>query len=148
MGSVLVGCLCPLVGSVLCPPTHAFPGVALRPALSRRGIALAFLLYRMLVGQHQRFMRGERWLALLGSLSCTLVGLLVLAALARHRETVEARMASPMRLPPLLRSVRPWIRRRRHMVNLLKGDILATTGPSLSLMAGIRRCSMPADGLS
>ena len=29
---------------------------------------------------------------MIGSLSCTLVGLLVLAALARHRETVEARI--------------------------------------------------------
>ena len=138
MGSVLVNCLCPLVGSVLCPPTHAFPGVAL-PQLSAAGIALAFLLYRMLVGQHQHFMRGERWLALLGSLSCTLVGLLVLAALARHRETVEARIGITYAIAAaatlLFLAMDPAA--EAHMVNLLKGDILATTGPSLSLMAGV-----------
>ena len=112
MGSVLVGCLCPLVECTLssdacfswgwpCPSSQRHrPGL---PAVSHARWS-APALYA-----------SERWLALLGSLSCTLVGLLVLAALARHRETVEARIASPMRLPPLLRSCSwPWIRRRRH----------------------------------
>ena len=57
MGSVLVGCLCPLVGSALSSDA-CFSGVAL-PQLSAAGIALAFLLYRMLVGQHQHFMRAS-----------------------------------------------------------------------------------------
>src|SRR5499427_7907427 len=91
IGSVLVGCLCPLVGVYFVLRRMIFLGVAL-PQLSAAGIALAFLLYRILVGQHQHFVPNERWLAMSGSLSCTLVGLLVLAAFARYRETVEARI--------------------------------------------------------
>ena len=73
IGSVLVGCLCPLVGVYFVLRRMLFLGVAL-PQLSAAGIALAFLLYRMLVGQHQHLMPSERWLAMLGSLSCTLRG--------------------------------------------------------------------------
>ena len=115
-----------------------FLGVAL-PQLSSAGIALAFLVYRMFVGQHQHFVPSERWLALLGSLRCTLVGLLILAALARYREMVEARIGVTYALAAaatlLFLSLDPAA--EAHMVNLLKGDILATTGPSLTLMAGV-----------
>src|SRR4029450_6017391 len=100
-------------------------------------IALAFLVYRMFVGQHQHFMPSERWLAMLGSLSCTCVGLLVLAALARHRETFEARIGITYAIAAaatlLFLAMDPAA--EAHMVNLLKGDILATTRPRLSLMA-------------
>ena len=138
MGSVLVGCLCPLVGVYFVLRRMIFLGVAL-PQLSAAGIALAFLVYRMFVGQHQHFMPSERWLAMLGSLSCTFVGLLVLAALARHRETVEARIGITYAIAAaatlLFLALDPAA--EAHMVNLLKGDILATTGPSLTLMAGV-----------
>jgi ABC-type Mn2+/Zn2+ transport system permease subunit len=138
MGSVLVGCLCPLVGVYFVLRRMIFLGVAL-PQLSAAGIALAFLVYRMFVGQHQHLVLGERWLALLGSLSCTLVGLLILAMLARYREMVEARIGVTYALAAaatlLLLAMDPAA--EAHMVNLLKGDILATTGPSLTLMAGV-----------
>ena len=138
MGSVLVGCLCPLVGVYFVLRRMFFLGVAL-PQVSAAGIALAFLVYRMFVGQHQHFMPSERWLAMLGSLSCTFVGLLVLAALARHREMVEARIGITYAIAAaatlLFLALDPAA--EAHMVNLLKGDILATTGPSLTLMAGV-----------
>ena len=138
IGSVLVGCLCPLVGMYFVLRRMIFLGVAL-PQLSAAGIALAFLVYRMFVGQHQHFVPSERWLALLGSLSCTLVGLLILAALARYREMVEARIGVTYALAAaatlLFLAMDPAA--EAHMVNLLKGDILATTGPSLILMAGV-----------
>ena len=138
IGSVLVGGLCPLVGVYFVLRRMIFLGVAL-PQLSSAGIALAFLVYRMFVGQHQHFAPSERWLALLGSLSCTLVGLLMLAALARYREMVEARIGVTYALAAaatlLLLAMDPAA--EAHMVNLLKGDILATTGPSLTLMAGV-----------
>ena len=67
------------------------------------------------------------------------MGLLVLAALARHRETVEARIGITYAIAAaatlLFLAMDPAA--EAHMVNLLKGDILATTGPSLSLMAGV-----------
>jgi ABC-type Mn2+/Zn2+ transport system permease subunit len=138
IGSVLVGCLCPLIGVYFVLRRMIFLGVAL-PQLSAAGIALAFLMYRMLVGQHQHFVLSERWLAMSGSLSCTLVGLLVLAALSRHRETVEARIGTIYAIAAaatiLFLALDPAA--EAHMVNLLKGDILATTGPSLTLMAGV-----------
>jgi ABC-type Mn2+/Zn2+ transport system permease subunit len=113
-----------------------FLGVAL-PQLSAAGIALAFFVYRMLFAQHQHFVPSERWLAMSGSLSCTLVGLLVLAALSRHREMVEARIGVTYAIAAaatiLFLALDPAA--EAHMVNLLKGDILATTGPSLTLMA-------------
>jgi ABC-type Mn2+/Zn2+ transport system permease subunit len=138
VGSVLVGCICPLVGVYFVLRRMIFLGVAL-PQLSAAGIALAFLLYRLLVGQHQHFVPSERWLAMSGSLSCTLVGLLVLAALARYRETVEARIGVTYAIAAaatiLFLALDPAA--EAHMVNLLKGDILATTGPSLTLMGGV-----------
>ena len=138
IGSVLVGCICPLVGVYFVLRRMIFLGVAL-PQVSAAGIAFAFLAYRMLVGQHQHFMPSERWLAMLGSLSWTLVGLLILAALARHRETVEARIGMTYAVAAaatiLFLAMDPAA--EAHMVNLLKGDILATTGPSLILMAGV-----------
>jgi ABC-type Mn2+/Zn2+ transport system permease subunit len=138
LGSVLVGVICPLVGVYFVLRRMIFLGVAL-PQVSAAGIALAFLAYRTLVGQHQHFMPSERLLAMLGSLSCTLVGLLILAVFARHRETVEARIGTTYAIAAaatiLFLALDPAA--EAHMVNLLKGDILATTGPSLTLMAGV-----------
>ena len=138
IGSVLVGCICPLVGVYFVLRRMIFLGVAL-PQVSAAGIAFAFLAYRMLIGQHQHFMPSERLLAMLGSLSWTLVGLLILAALARHRDTVEARIGMTYAVTAaatiLFLAADPAA--EAHMVNLLKGDILATTGPSLTLMAGV-----------
>ena len=138
IGSVLIGCICPLVGVYFVLRRMIFLGVAL-PQVSAAGIAFAFLAYRMLIGQHQHFIPSERWLAMLGSLSWTLVGLLILAALARHRDTVEARIGMTYAVAAaatiLFLAADPAA--EAHMVNLLKGDILATTGPSLTLMAGV-----------
>ena len=138
IGSVLVGCICPLVGVYFVLRRMIFLGVAL-PQVSAAGIALAFLVYRILVGQHQHFIASERWLAMTGSLSCTLIGLLILAAFAQHRETVEARIGVTYAIAAaatiLCLALDPAA--EAHMVNLLKGDLLATTGLSLTLMGGV-----------
>ena len=123
IGSVLVGCMCPLVGVYFVLRRMIFLGVAL-PQMSAAGIAFAFLVYRILVGQHQHFVPNERLLALLGSLSWTLVGLLILAALARHRETVEARIGTTYAIAAaatiLFLALDPAA--EAHMVNLLGLD--------------------------
>jgi len=138
IGSVLVGCICPLVGVYFVLRRMIFLGVAL-PQVSAAGIALAFLVYRILVGQHQHFTAIERWLAMTGALSCTLIGLLILAAFAQHRETVEARIGVTYAIAAaatiLCLALDPAA--EAHMVNLLKGDLLATTGLSLTLMGGV-----------
>jgi ABC-type Mn2+/Zn2+ transport system permease subunit len=136
MGSVLVGLACPLVGVYFVLRRMIFLGVAL-PQLSAAGIAFAFLAYRMMVGEHEHGALGERALAMIGSFGFTLGGLLLLASLERRgRETVDARIgltyAIAASLTILFLASDP--RGDAQMVNLLKGDILATTATSLRVV--------------
>jgi ABC-type Mn2+/Zn2+ transport system permease subunit len=137
VGSVLVGLVCPLVGVYFVLRRMIFLGVAL-PQLSASGIAFAFLTYRLAVGAHQHFEIGERVLAMLGSAVFTLAGILVLAALERRgRETVEARIGATYAvagaLTILFLAADPY--GEAQMVNLLKGDLLATTGTGLAVLS-------------
>jgi ABC-type Mn2+/Zn2+ transport system permease subunit len=139
VGSVLVGLVCPLVGVYFVLRRMIFLGVAL-PQLSAAGIAFSFVGYRLAVGAHEHGNVSERSLALLGSLAFTLGGLLVLTAFERRgRETVEARIgvtyAIAAALTILFLALDP--HGDAEMVNLLKGDILATTRTSLKLLAGV-----------
>ena len=136
IGSMLVGVVCPLVGVYFVLRRMIFLGVAL-PQLSAAGIAFSFLVYRTAMGAHEHGVMSERLLAMVGSFGFTLAGLVILAAFERQgRETVEARIgvtyavASAASL--LFLAADPW--GEAQMVNLLKGDILATTGTSLGLM--------------
>jgi len=137
VGSVLVGVVCPLVGVYFVLRRMIFLGVAL-PQLSAAGIAFAFLAYRTVVGAHQHFEIGERVLAMLGSTGFTLGGLLALAAFERQgRATVEARIGATYgiagALTILFLAADPV--GEAQMVNLLKGDLLATTGTGLTVLA-------------
>jgi ABC-type Mn2+/Zn2+ transport system permease subunit len=138
IGSVLVGLICPLVGVYFVLRRMIFLGVAL-PQVSAAGIAFAALVHQIITNLYMHIELSERWLATIGSMSFTLVGLLVLAAFERHRDTVEARIgiayAVAAAASMLFLAVNPTA--EAHMVNLLKGDILATTGLSLTLMVGI-----------
>jgi ABC-type Mn2+/Zn2+ transport system permease subunit len=139
VGSVLVGLVCPLVGVYFVLRRMIFLGVAL-PQLSAAGIAFSFVGYRLAVGVHEHGNVSERSLAMLGSLAFTLGGLLVLTAFERRgRETVEARIgvtyAIAAALTILFLTLDP--HGDAEMVNLLKGDILATTRTSLRLLAGV-----------
>jgi len=139
VGSVLVGVVCPLVGVYFVLRRMIFLGVAL-PQVSAAGIASSFLAYRLLVGGHESLELSERVLAMVGSFAFTLAALLVLAALERvGRETVEARIGFTYALAAaatiLFVAFDP--HGEAQMVNLLKGDILATTGTSLSLLATV-----------
>jgi len=136
IGSILVGLACPLVGVYFVLRRMIFLGVAL-PQLSAAGIAFAFLAYRMTVGEHEHGAVGERALAMFGAFGFTLGGLLVLASLERRgRETVDARVgltyAIAAALTILFLASDP--RGDAQMVNLLKGDVLATTATSLRVV--------------
>jgi ABC-type Mn2+/Zn2+ transport system permease subunit len=139
VGSVLVGLVCPLVGAYFVLRRMIFLGVAL-PQLSAAGIAFSFVGYRLAVGIHEHRNLSERSLAMLGSLAFTLGGILVLTAFERRgRETVEARIgvtyAIAAALTILFLALDP--HGDAEMVNLLKGDILATTRTSLNLLVGV-----------
>jgi len=139
IASILVGTVCPLIGVYFVLRRMIFLGVAL-PQLSAAGIAFSFVGYRLAVGAHEHGNVSERSLALVGSLAFTLGGLLVLTAFERRgRETVEARIgvtyAIAAALTILFLALDP--HGDAEMVNLLKGDILATTRTSLKLLAGV-----------
>jgi ABC-type Mn2+/Zn2+ transport system permease subunit len=138
VGSVLVGLVCPLVGVYFVLRRMIFLGVAL-PQLSAAGVAFAFLV-RSMAGMHQHGEAGERILAMVGSLGFAFVGLLVLAALERQgRETLEARIgiayAFAAAASILFVSADPY--GEAEMTQLLKGDIVTTTGTSLRLLATV-----------
>jgi ABC-type Mn2+/Zn2+ transport system permease subunit len=139
VGSVLVGLVCPLVGAYFVLRRMIFLGVAL-PQLSAAGIAFAFVGYRLAVGVHEHMNVSEQSLATVGAFAFTLGGLVVLTAFERRgRETVEARIgvtyAIAAALTILFLAIDP--HGDAEMVNLLKGDILATTRESLTLLASV-----------
>ena len=136
-GSVLVGAVCPLVGVYFVLRRMIFLGVAL-PQLSAAGIACALLLHQ--AGALGGAALDDRTLARLGASVFTLSGILVLAAFERRgRETMEARIgvtyAAAGALTILFLALDPF--GEAQMVNLLKGDLLATTGASLGLLGGV-----------
>jgi len=138
IGSVLVGLVCPLVGVYFVLRRMIFLGVAL-PQVSAAGIACSFFVYRVVVGPHQHLELTERGLAMIGSFGFTLIGLLILAALERHKETVEARIGITYAVAAaatiLFVAADPSA--DAHMVSLLKGDILATTTASLGVLTAV-----------
>ena len=136
-GSVLVGAVCPLVGIYFVLRRMILLGVAL-PQLSSAGIAFAFIVYRLIVGPHQPLDLSERSLAMVGAFVFTLVGLFTLAAFERRgRDTVEARIGVTYAIAAALTIL--FLAADPHgdaqIVNLLKGDILATTTASLNALA-------------
>jgi ABC-type Mn2+/Zn2+ transport system permease subunit len=139
VGSVLVGLVCPLVGVYFVLRRMIFLGVAL-PQLSAAGIAFSFLAYRVVVGPHEHGGLSERALGMFGSFGFTLAGIVVLSFFERAgRETVEARIgvtyAVAAALTILFLAADP--HGDAQMVNLLKGDILATTSASLDVLTAV-----------
>jgi ABC-type Mn2+/Zn2+ transport system permease subunit len=136
VGSVLVGIACPFVGVYFVLRRMIFLGVAL-PQLSAAGIAFALLAHRTMIGPHLHMDATDATLARIGAMAFTLGGILVLATLERRgRAVVEARIgvtyAIAGALTILFLAADPW--GEAQMVNLLKGDLLATTEKSLAVL--------------
>jgi ABC-type Mn2+/Zn2+ transport system permease subunit len=139
IASVLVGTVCPLVGVYFVLRRMIFLGVAL-PQLSAAGIAFALLVHRTMIGPHLHMDASDAQLARFGATAFTLIGILVLAALERRgRAIIEARIgiayAMAGALTILFLAADPW--GEAQMVNLLKGDLLATTEKSLAVLVTI-----------
>jgi ABC-type Mn2+/Zn2+ transport system permease subunit len=139
VASVLVGVVCPLVGVYFVLRRMIFLGVAL-PQLSAAGIAFALLAHRALIGPHPHGGPDDALMARLGATTFTLVGILLLALLERRgREFVEARIgmvyAIAGALTILFLAADPW--GEAHIVNLLKGELLAATEKSLIFLAAV-----------
>jgi ABC-type Mn2+/Zn2+ transport system permease subunit len=138
VASVIVGLICPLVGVYFVLRRMVFLGVAL-PQVSAAGIAFSFFTYGLVVGPHEPYQLSERVVAMIGSFSFTLAATLMLAFFERRRETVEARIGTTYALAAAATIL--FLAKDPHgeaqMVHLLKGDMLATTGTSLTWMAVI-----------
>jgi ABC-type Mn2+/Zn2+ transport system permease subunit len=139
IASVLVGFACPLVGVYFVLRRMIFLGVAL-PQVSAAGIACSFLAYKLVVGPHEQLDVSEHVLAIIGSFAFTLFATVVLAALERRgRPTVEARIGTTYAVAAAATIL--FLAKDPHgdaqMVNLLKGDILATTRESLWWMTAV-----------
>jgi len=136
VASVLVGAVCPLVGVYFVLRRMIFLGVAL-PQVSAAGIAFAFFGYKLIVGPHEHFEMNERLIAVVGSVAFTLAATLALSLFERRgRGTVEARIGTTYAVAAAATII--FLAKDPHgdaqMVNLLKGDILATTSASLLTM--------------
>jgi ABC-type Mn2+/Zn2+ transport system permease subunit len=134
---VLVGLVCPLVGVYFVLRRMIFLGVAL-PQLAAAGIAFSLLMHRMLVGPHPHGGASDAIMARLGATAFTLGGILLLAVLERRgREFVEARIGMAFAiagaLTILFLAADPW--GEAHIVNLLKGELLAATETSVAFLA-------------
>jgi ABC-type Mn2+/Zn2+ transport system permease subunit len=139
VASVLVGIVCPLVGVYFVLRRMIFLGVAL-PQLSAAGIAFALLMHRAVIGPHPHGEATDAILARLGATTFTLGGILLLALLERRgREFVEARIgmayAIAGALTILFLAADPW--GEAHIVNLLKGELLAASERSLVFLAAV-----------
>jgi ABC-type Mn2+/Zn2+ transport system permease subunit len=139
VASVLVGLVCPLVGVYFVLRRMIFLGVAL-PQLSAAGIAFALLMHRTVIGPHPHGGASDAMMARLGATMFTLGGILLLALLERRgREFVEARIgmtyAIAGALTILFLAADPW--GEAHIVNLLKGELLAATETSVAFLAAV-----------
>lgn len=137
LAGLLVGVVCPWVGVYFVLRRIVFLGVAL-PQVSAAGIALAFLLHNL--GWH--FLPhdiAERWMALAGSLSITLVAIFVLAVLDRRPGWSEGRIGATYvifgSLSVLFVAADPY--GEAHLLALLKGDIVTVGHDTLQFMGAI-----------
>ncbi|MBI4516426.1 MAG: metal ABC transporter permease [Deltaproteobacteria bacterium] len=135
LACLLVGIVCPWVGVYFILRRIIFLGVAL-PQISSAGIALAFLLHNL--GWH--FLPHdleERWMALAGSLSLTLLTILGLALLERRPGNSEGRIGAVFvvagALGILFVAADPLGETR--LLALLKGDILLISYETLVVVA-------------
>lgn len=136
--SVVFGVTCPLVGVYLVVRRLVFMGVAL-PQVSSCGIAFAFALPGWGLLPHAHQSAGEHSLAFLGSTVFTLAAILLLAVLAqRGRGSVEARIGTAYALAgacSILLLVKNPLG-EHGLLDLLKGEIIATSDFELAVTAG------------
>jgi ABC-type Mn2+/Zn2+ transport system permease subunit len=137
--SLLVGLVCPLVGVYLVVRRMIFMGIAL-PQVSSCGVAFAFALQGWGLLPHVHDSAEEHALALLGSVVFTLLAILVLTLLERRgRGTVEGRLGVLYVLAGawsiLLLVKNPF--GEHGMLDRLKGEVIAVSGPELCLTAGV-----------
>jgi ABC-type Mn2+/Zn2+ transport system permease subunit len=137
--SVLIGLACPLVGVFLVLRRLVFMGVAL-PQISSAGVALALSLPMWLgTGVTAHSSQGEHMLAFLGSLTFSLVAILILAFLERRgRGMAEGRLGTAYVVAAAASILLLSKNRYAEMgwLDLLKGEVITISNFDLTLTAG------------
>jgi ABC-type Mn2+/Zn2+ transport system permease subunit len=128
---LLVGLACPLVGTYVIMRRWIFTGVAL-PQVSSLGIAFAFALHTWLGISH--FEGSEQGLALAGSVTATIIAILLLAFMERRgKGIVEGRIGTLYALggawSVLLLLKNPY--GEHGLLDRLKGEIIAVSDSDL-----------------
>jgi ABC-type Mn2+/Zn2+ transport system permease subunit len=137
LGSAILAFVCPLVGAHLMLRRRIFLGLTL-PQIAACGVAFTFWLSHAVGVSHGT--GGERFLAMVGSLVFTLVGMGLLAYLDRHATgSPESRLAAAYAFASALTILFVVFNPAGELeiLNLLKGEVISLSKDELKLLAAV-----------
>jgi ABC-type Mn2+/Zn2+ transport system permease subunit len=137
LGTLILGLVCPLVGSYLILRRTVFLGLTL-PQIAAAGVAFTFWLQQ--TGLLPQLGQGERGIAMFGSLAFTFLGMGLLGYLEQQgKGLAEGRLAAAYALAGgltiLFMVFNP--AGQIEVLNLLKGEVIALSRGELQLLAGV-----------
>jgi ABC-type Mn2+/Zn2+ transport system permease subunit len=137
VGTMIMGLVCPLVGSYLVLRRTVFLGLTL-PEIAAAGVAFTFWMQQ--VGLLPQMAQGERTIAMIGSLAFTFIGMGLLGYLEqRGKGLAEGRLAAAYAfagaLTILFMVFNP--AGQIEVLNLLKGEVIALSKGELRLLTGV-----------
>jgi len=137
LGTLILGLVCPLVGSYLILRRTVFLGLTL-PQIAAAGVAFTFWLQQ--TGFLPQLGQGERGIAMFGSLAFTFLGMGLLGYLEqRGKGLAEGRLAAAYALAGGLTILFMVFNPvgQVEVLNLLKGEVIALSRGELQLLAGV-----------
>jgi ABC-type Mn2+/Zn2+ transport system permease subunit len=137
VGTLIMGLVCPLIGSYLVLRRTIFLGLTL-PEIAAAGVSCTFWLQQ--IGVLPQLAQGERGIGMIGSLVFTFLGMALLGYLEqRGKGLAEARMAAAYAfagaLTILFMVFNP--AGQIEVLNLLKGEVIALSKSELRLLIGV-----------
>lgn len=137
VGTLIMGVVCPLIGSYLVLRRTIFLGLTL-PEIAAAGVSCTFWLQQ--IGVLPQLAQGERGIGMIGSLAFTFLGMGLLGYLEqRGKGLAEARLAAAYAfagaLTILFMVFNP--AGQIEVLNLLKGEVIALSKSELRLLIGV-----------
>src|SRR5689334_7000477 len=137
VGTLMMGLVCPLIGSYLVLRRTVFLGLTL-PEIAAAGVAFTFWLQQL--GWLPQIGQGERGIAMIGSLTFTFIGMGLLGYLEqRSKGLAEGRLAAAYAFAGavtiLFMVFNP--AGQIEVLNLLKGEVIALSKGELRLLTGV-----------
>ena len=137
LGTLIMGLVCPLIGSYLVLRRTIFLGLTL-PEIAAAGVSCTFWLQQ--IGVLPQLAQGERGIATIGSLVFTFLGMGLLGYLEqRGKGSAEARLAAAYALAGALTILFMVFNPagQIEVLNLLKGEVIALSRGELKLLIGV-----------